>query len=83
MNIGTEFEITFFSNKDKKTITRNGVWDFKCRFWKSKAGDDLVTYYDKHRSWYRTAKTDWDIRVVVPQRRGTRVRRKPERFTPT
>jgi hypothetical protein len=56
------FKITYYSNKDKKHITRNGKWDDKSKFWKSKVGTPLMTYYDLDAQGYRTAKTTWKVR---------------------
>ena len=44
MENNTTFRITYYSNKDKKHITRNGKWDDKCRYWTSKLGAKLMTY---------------------------------------
>ena len=46
MENNTTFKITYYSNKDKKHITRQGKWTDKCRYWTSKAGDKLMTYFD-------------------------------------
>ena len=40
------FKITYYSNKDGKHITRNGTHDDKSRFWTSKIGEALYTYFD-------------------------------------
>ena len=56
------FKITYYSNKDKKHITRNGKWDDKSKFWKSKVGTPLMTYYDMDAQGYRTATTSWKVR---------------------
>jgi hypothetical protein len=57
-----QFKITYYSNKDKKHITRNAKWDDKCRFWKSKIGEALITYFDLDAQGYRTAKRSWNVR---------------------
>ena len=44
MQENTKFKITYYSNKDKKHITRNGTWTDKCRYWTSKAGANLMTF---------------------------------------
>ena len=41
MENNTQFKITYYSNKDKKHITRQGKWDEKCRYWTSKMGAKL------------------------------------------
>ena len=52
----TTFKITYYSNKDKKHITRNAKWDDKCKFWTSKVGAKLMTYFDLDAQGYRTAR---------------------------
>ena len=56
------FKITYYSNSDKMTITRNGKWDEKCRYWTSKLGASLMTYFDIDAQGYRTAKGGWKVR---------------------
>ena len=46
MELNKQFTITYYSNKDKKHITRRGKWTDKCRYWTSKIGDSLITYFD-------------------------------------
>ena len=41
-----QFKITYYSNKDKKHITRHCNVDDKCKFWTSKQGAKLMTYFD-------------------------------------
>ncbi len=36
MENNKQFTITYYSNKDKKHITRQGKWTDKCRYWTSK-----------------------------------------------
>ena len=62
MENNTTFKITYYSNKDKKHITRQGKWTEKCRFWTSKVGDKLITYFDMDKDGYRTAKGSWKVR---------------------
>ena len=62
MENNTQFKITYYSNKDKKHITRNGKWTDKCRFWTSKQGAKLMTYFDMDADNYRTAKGSWKVR---------------------
>jgi len=50
------------TNKDKKHITRNGKWDEKCKYWTSKMGAKLVTYFDMDKQEYRCAKGSWKVR---------------------
>ena len=49
------FIITYYSASDKKTITRNALWTDKCRYWISKSGRMLMTYFDIDADGYRTA----------------------------
>ena len=46
MELNKQFTITYYSNKDKKHITRQGKWTDKCRYWTSKQGAKLMTYFD-------------------------------------
>ena len=57
------FRITYYSNKDKKHITRFGKFDDKCRYWTSKQGAKLMTYFDMDADNYRTAKGSWKVRL--------------------
>ena len=57
------FKITFYSNKDQKHITRRGKHDDKSRYWTSKVGDNLITYFDMDKDAYRTAKGSWKVRL--------------------
>ena len=56
------FKITFYSNKDQKHITRRGKHDDNSRFWTSKVGEALYTYFDLDQEGYRTAKKYWTVR---------------------
>ena len=56
------FKITYYSNKDGKHITRVGMHDDKSRFWTSKVGEALYTYFDLDQWGYRTAKKSWTVR---------------------
>ena len=51
------FRITF-TKSTGETVTRFGKWTDKCRFWKSKIGHALMTYYDLDAQGYRTAKAN-------------------------
>jgi len=55
------FRITY-KKATGETITRFGKWTDKCRFWKSKIGHALMTYYDLDAQGYRTAKGEWKVR---------------------
>ena len=63
MELNKQFTITYYSNKDKKHITRRGKWTDKCRYWTSKIGDSLITYFDMDKEQYRTAKGSWKVRL--------------------
>ena len=62
MENNTQFKITYYSNKDKKHITSNAKWDEQCKFWTSKVGAKLMTYFDLDAQGYRTAKGSWKVR---------------------
>ena len=63
MENNKQFTITYYSNKDKKHITRQGKWTDKCRYWTSKQGAKLMTYFDMDADNYRTAKGSWKVRL--------------------
>jgi len=63
MQENTKFKITYYSNKDKKHITRNGTWTDKSKYWTSKVGAKLMTYFDDDAQGYRTAKGSWKLRL--------------------
>ena len=56
------FKITYFAKKHGKHITRTGTHDEKCKFWKSKKGVPLYTYFDLDEWGYRTATITWKVR---------------------
>lgn len=56
------FRITYFSKKDNKHITRFGKFDDKSRYWTSKVGTALMTYFDLDAKGYRTASGSWKVR---------------------
>ena len=57
------FVITYYSASDKKTITSNALWTDKCRYWLSKSGRMLMTYFDIDADGYRTASDTWSIKL--------------------
>ena len=63
MELNKQFTITYYSNKDKKHITRQGKWTDKCRYRTSKQGAKLMTYFDMDADNYRTAKGSWKVRL--------------------
>ena len=56
------FYITYYSNKDKKHITRHGKHDEKSRYGTSKKGVPYYVYFDLAEWGYRTATTAWKVR---------------------
>ncbi len=63
MEINKQFTITYYANKHGKHITRRGQWTDKCKYWTSKVGDSLITYFDMDKDAYRTAKGSWKVRL--------------------
>ena len=57
------FIITDYSENDKAVITRNALWTDKSRYWISKAGRLLMTYFDVEQNGYRTARDSWSIKL--------------------
>ena len=55
------FRITY-KKATGETVTRFGQWTEKCRYWTSKLGEALITYYDLDQKGYRTAKGKWEVR---------------------
>ena len=62
MELNKQFKITYYAKKHGKHITRNAKWDDKCKYWTSKIGDSLITYFDMDKDQYRTAKGSWKVR---------------------
>ena len=62
MKIDKHFTITYYAKKHGKHITRNAKWTELCKYWTSKAGNALITYYDLDAHGYRTATTSWKVR---------------------
>ena len=56
------FNIVYYSNKDKKHITRRGKHDEKSRYGTSKQGVPYYVYYDLDAHGYRTASKSWKVR---------------------
>ena len=61
LEIGDKFKITYYAKKHDKTITRNGVWNDKCREWKSKLNNSLITYFDEDANGFRTCSNKYVI----------------------
>ena len=62
MNIDKHFTITYYPKKQKKHITRNAKWDSLCKYWTSKTGNALITYFDLDAQGYRTCSGNYKIR---------------------
>jgi hypothetical protein len=62
MELNKTFFIVYYSNKDKKHITRQGKHDEKSRYGTSKKGVAYYVYYDLDAHGYRTASGSWKIR---------------------
>ncbi len=59
------FYITYYSQKDKQTITRRGKHDDKTRLGVSKKNVPYFVYYDEDAFGYRTASGNWTMRSRV------------------
>ena len=57
-----QFTITYYAKKHKKHITRNAKWDSLCKYWTSKTGNQLITYFDLDAQGYRTGSGNYKIR---------------------
>ena len=57
-----QFTITYYAKKHQKHITRNAKWNELCRYWTSKSGKALMTYFDIDAQGYRTC-TNWKVRL--------------------
>ena len=62
MQLDKTFFIVYYSNKDKKHITRQGKNTDKSRYGTSKKGVAYYVYYDLDAHGYRTASGSWKIR---------------------
>ena len=62
MNTQKTFTITYYAKKYGKMITRNAKWDSLSKYWTSKAGNALVTYYDLDKQGCRTCSGNYKIR---------------------
>ena len=63
MELNKQFKITYYAKKHGKYITRNAKWTDMCRYWTSKIGDSLITYFYMDKEQYRTAKGSWKVRL--------------------
>ena len=67
------FTITYYSASDKAHITRSALWTDQCKYWVSKGGRLLMTYFkggrllmtyfDVDQGGYRTASDSWKVRL--------------------
>ena len=62
MEINKTFNITYYAKKHAKHITRRAKWDSLSKYWTSKVGTPLVTYYDLDAQGYRTCSGNYKIR---------------------
>ena len=56
------FYITYYSQKDKQTITRRGKHDDKTRLGVSKKNVPYFVYFDIDKNDYRGATGNWKVR---------------------
>jgi len=56
------FNITYYAKKHAKHITRRAKWDSLSKYWTSKSGNSLITYYDLDAQGYRTCSGSYKIR---------------------
>ena len=62
MNTDVKFKITYYAKKHGKHITRLAKWDSLSKYWTSKSGNQLITYYDLDAQGYRTCSGNYKIR---------------------
>ena len=55
------FRITY-KKSTGETVTRFGKFDDKSKYWTSKIGSSLMTYFDLDKLGYRTVKNSWKVR---------------------
>jgi hypothetical protein len=55
------FRITYTKSTGEE-VTRFGKFDDKSRYWTSKVGKALLTYFDLDAKGYRTASGSWKVR---------------------
>jgi hypothetical protein len=56
------FLITYFSNKEKKRISRVAIGEYSTK--RNKVGKEYVCYFDEMRDGYRTASAPYHIEVI-------------------
>ncbi len=62
MNTDKQFTITYYAQKYGKHITRRAKWTELCKYWTSKSGNALITYFDLDAQGYRTCSGNYKIR---------------------
>ena len=62
MENNTQFRITYYSNTDKKHITRQGKWTDQCRYWTDNSGKAICTYFDIEADNFRNATVSWTMK---------------------
>ena len=62
MEINKTFNITYYAKKHAKHISRRAKWDNLSKYWTSKSGNQLITYYDLDAQGYRTCSGNYKIR---------------------
>mgnify|MGYP000973774348 FL=1 len=55
------FRITY-KKATGEEVTRFGKFDDKSKYWTSKIGASLMTYFDLDKLGYRTVKNSWKVR---------------------
>ena len=65
MEDNKHFTITYYAKKHKKHISRQAKWDSLCRYWTSKQGNALITYFDIDANNYRTCSGNYKIRFQL------------------
>ena len=61
MVLNRQFRITYYSGKDQKTITRNGVATEQSKYATTKADRVIFVYWDLDVNGYRTARDSWTV----------------------
>jgi len=56
-----QFRITYYSDKDQKTITRKGLATELSRYDTTKADRVIFVYWDIDANGYRTARDSWTV----------------------
>ena len=61
MILNRQFRITYYSDKDGKTITRNGLATEQSKYATTKADRVIFVYWDLDVNGYRTARDSWTV----------------------